>query len=83
MSEHTPGPWEVEGGPKPGMPGRNPYRIDAPGHVGLAIGIESEADANLFAAAPDLLEAAKAMLEYDDSISRKSLRKAIAKAEGR
>jgi hypothetical protein len=78
MSEHTPGPWTVDR-----------LCIQAPdGNVALVnLARASDADARLIAAAPDLLEAAKAMTEPAGEIAYRerwmALKAAIAKAEGR
>lgn len=64
MSEHTPGPWEIERGADEFLS----YGC----HVGPAVllfarhpmGARCEADARLIAAAPDLLEALKDIEEY-------------------
>lgn len=54
----TLGPWEIE------VRNREEYWFPVSHHnVGPAIGIESEADANLISAAPDLLEAIETLLD--------------------
>lgn len=88
MSKHTPGPWRVD----PSMS----LCIDSPsGNVGLMNlarpKAESEANARIVAAAPDLLEAlielaTEERRDDDDPVleaARAKARAAIAKAEGR
>ena len=92
MSKHTPGPWKVDGK-------SDYFRISAQAHggqytvIGISRGaIPSDADAQLLASAPELLEFAKAYLrgyKYDggndrwtDSELRDMAAKAVAKAEG-
>jgi hypothetical protein len=69
IAKHTPGPWEFG---TPGDGGRvNVYadstmslricRVDS----GQDIGIDAAANAKLIAAAPDLAEALRAILEFD------------------
>lgn len=97
MTKHTPGPWRVADR-KPDIPGTLEidsngwhahsiiyYRMDELDNPELII--QSEANANLIAASPELLEACKAifnnkkcLLEVDEV---KLLCKAIAKAEGK
>ncbi len=83
----TPGPWVV-------FPGHNPG-IQAPsgtivtyGNCGESCGIHGknqEADARLIAAAPELLEALKAVVAIADrkTVEFNAARAAIAKAEGK
>ena len=91
--KHTPGPWRVGDGsfvignhPAPGITGSDDVH-----HYGGHLICESvsQANARLIAAAPELLEAAKQALQvfvdqgWDDDLSAaKSLKAAIAKAEG-
>lgn len=87
-TQHTPGPWIIESGV--GF-----YSIicrDGGKYDGATIAHEvcnGEANANLIAAAPDLLEACKlaeanlAPAYSSDHLVMKSLRVAIAKAEGK
>ena len=90
-AEHTPRPWRIvgkvyiEGGGHPTI-----ARLSARPRGGVPkLGDIEEADANarLIAAAPDLLEAAKAIaaraeLDYKPTLAQKqALRAAIAKAE--
>jgi hypothetical protein len=81
---HTPGPWDI-------TPFGNPPFFDVNGegdedHVGV---ITRESDARLIAAAPDLLQSCKALLEWIETgrATKPALtdaRKAIRKAtEGR
>lgn len=88
---HTPGPWDYFVG---NANGRGLIRVetahDAPVagvHIASAVrGAESEANARLIAAAPDMLAALKAMVLNDTHTYRDCHRAAlaaIAKAEGR
>lgn len=87
MSEHTPGPWVaffVDGRASVIMP------AGRPGDICLFRDGAAEADARLIAAAPELLEACKAILNVyfptDTCGARehwKRVEDAIAKAEGR
>jgi hypothetical protein len=81
MSKHTPGPWSMtqadwELGLIAYVPGLRPaaggargvqYNIVASKKVGSVTTDNSEADAALIAAAPDLLEACKALLDCPDT----------------
>lgn len=97
-AKHTPGPWEIS---KHGTPAHSPqfgvYAPNSPwnGVNDLAIVKDDNAEANaqLIAAAPDLIEACKMAEEFlrlecdcsesdDDGNPLKELRAAIAKAEG-
>jgi hypothetical protein len=75
MSNHTPGPWKVEGG-----------EIQF-GSIGECVVdyVYTKADAHLIAAAPDMLEALE-NLENDDGHQNKTawrlVQAAIAKAKG-
>lgn len=108
-AKHTPGPWEIRGGLDSmevvKWTGDRSYRFIAltdstydRGRIGGRNTAEDEANANLIAAAPELLEAAKHTCDYLDSLIQRTrtpeveliLRKlrgeledAIAKAEGR
>jgi hypothetical protein len=81
MSEHTTGPWRIgdAGVTVFGPPNGNP----SPKTVA---NVKSKADAKLIAAAPELLDAAMAALDYyaqtgnDDAPTAVELRAAIAKA---
>lgn len=92
--QHTPGPWECVGGEfsdEPEMAGLVSYFVKLPGGP-----LISKANADVIAAAPDLLaalEACKARLEFinsdeaahyspDDSFWVEMARAAIAKARG-
>ena len=82
MSKHTPGPWKLNGGIWAGADHICgwPLRSDV-GHEA------AEANGRLIAAAPDLLEAAKAIVAGGyvmdfDSPEWTTLEAAIAKAEG-
>ncbi len=85
MSEHTPGPWEVAT-----KPNGNGTRTTVETEWGNFVALTGETDARLIAAAPDLLEACKAIVETyarhnvppDAYIARDlpALRAAIAKA---
>ena len=87
MSGHTPGPWVVDAG-KPLMvlaeSGGFAVLIS---EAGRKVTTTDKANARLIAAAPDLLEAAKAMTEPAGEIAYRerwmALKAAIAKAEGR
>ena len=83
MSEHTPGPWEVEYGGSLG------YSITA--MQGIRYQFELEADAVMAAAAPEMLEALEGMVslvnefaEYDPMLLPTYAKAvaAIAKAKG-
>ncbi len=92
-AKHTPGPWRLE--PKLDHDGHKRRSIwsDARGMVGYVYGdnnpARADADAHLFAAAPDLLAALKALEPYLDHIPGgigaeiDHARDAIARAEGR
>lgn len=89
---HTPGPWKVS------HDDHEPYwNIDMPmqdgsGRYGFANSMvyTTEADAHLMAAAPELLAACCGMVDAfdrgdaaDEQVALRTLRAAIAKAEGR
>ena len=71
MSKHTPGPWFIERRTNDG--GTTHHSITASEGIGWAndrymsvSGCIDEHDARLIAAAPELLEACSAMIEWDD-----------------
>ncbi len=96
MSAHTPGPWTAYEMTHYGEPGTGFWHVDP---IGEPDDTWTEADARLVSAAPDLLDALKAVLvraerEYqelmdglfgsvEDWHETESARAAIAKAEGR
>ncbi len=97
MTERTPGPWEAEAGqPMAGDDWVGVYAEDAvPGHKmpAMCYGPEQDANARLIAAAPELLEALRRVLdtnnggEHGENIegwldARRDAVSAIAKAEG-
>ena len=78
---HTPGPWEIERGYSTIIKSIGPCVPDE--YAGSAWLEVSEADARLIAAAPDLLEALKAMLSEVEGCyctTEKQARAAIEKA---
>lgn len=84
MSKHTPGPWKVY------YRGAGGWRLQAGSawSVDLSSAHLTEHDARLIAAAPEMLEACRAVLAYytGGRIANPALdaaRAAIAKAEGR
>lgn len=82
-SKHTPGPWQVQHNDSH----RSWCVVSACGDgvTGWARVCQSEADARLIAAAPDLLEACRAIANCEFMVSRAAGEKvlaAIAKAEG-
>jgi hypothetical protein len=98
MSGHTPGPWTIRYGmnimgPDVRFPGNERLVANAGGHSNNvhseAVRLENEANARLIAAAPDLLEALKALREWhrteyqSDPKTDAKADAAIAKAEGR
>ena len=100
MSEHTPGPWHpvritCVKGTAFGIEAEGPYRgeiasLQDAEHIEGITGAETEANASLIAAAPDLLAACEAALiaihcgvtEAQKRHRLKLLREAIAKAKG-
>jgi hypothetical protein len=83
---HTPGPWEISDRPRKSFAsGELMYHVDGPE---ILFDYEdwgyTKESASLIAAAPELLEALKAMLEngQDYTATRDKARAAIAKAEG-
>lgn len=110
-SSHTPGPWQLAGFGtiySPGLPPTTDHRLPTAYEVARvpfrpkdALGVsdsESQANARLIAAAPDLLEALRVVVETEDKARHPGLTKegwccpssyavsiaraAIAKAEG-
>jgi hypothetical protein len=87
MSKHTPGPWrtEIDGelvGPLGGFMPVGGGCYGSPWMTGITEEAR-KADARLIAAAPELLEALRSMLEDDDhDEAKRKARAAIAKAEG-
>lgn len=90
MSKHTPGPWvatcrhmSYKGGDWPEDEFLQ-WEVEGP-RVPWGRGEFYQADARLIAAAPELLDALKVMLENgaDYTATRDQARAAIAKAEGR
>jgi len=92
-TQHTPGPWHWDGNPCDYDPDQEaPWLVDSnnpyPPILGGTIKCQSEADARLIAAAPDLLEALNTWLnqysaeEYEDCPEVVQTRAAIAKATG-
>lgn len=96
MSSHTPGPWIVDSQPE----GTHKIRHNGPyGHSVVALVPPAEGwsllhqdhNARLIAAAPELLEAVKALLADNEraypadlgNVAAAAARAAIAKAEGR
>jgi hypothetical protein len=95
MSKHTPGPWEWDGKVWDYDHFEEaPYLVQAPwtAHDSKtilegAIRCESEADARLIAAAPELLRALKQMIAWEDGERTEidamvNARAIVAKAEG-
>lgn len=96
MSEtkHTPGPWITDGGAPDVMTADKKYLIAETyaDHCGFE---EAQANARLIAAAPELLECARAWMDYleqavaergdedEDEPELLKVRAAIARAEGR
>lgn len=93
---HTPGPWKIEADRDPSARQKHPDHyfiqigeIGTPGWKGSVSGHCGLANARLIAAAPDLLTAAKAVLQssfaqnYVRISPFKELAEAVAKAEGR
>lgn len=97
MSEHTPGPWTIKFGlnvmgKDVRYPSQERLVANAGGHANNIwneqVTAENEANAHLIAAAPDLLEALREMVDRfescdDDPEYVTRARAAIAKAEGR
>lgn len=86
--KHTPGPWMIVKCPC-GEDGCDRWQIDKVGCHYQGCGFDKE-DAQLIAAAPDLLEVAEELVAWDDSFDDVNLisqacslaREAIAKAKG-
>ena len=87
---HTPGPWsyemhELSTGPSGIVYGKNGQRVGSAGGTDHL----TEEDARLIAAAPEMLAALKSALDFLSDLDRDrgvfgdTLRKVIAKAEGR
>lgn len=101
MSAHTPGPWEVRFGRRGSVNGSKPVITSMGGRAYIVSGIASggtepvgetiEANANLIAAAPDLLAALKGakrllsdlVLDGEGNDIFRAMQDAIAKAEGK
>jgi hypothetical protein len=93
MSKYTPGPWLAQGDDgctiTPFVAGDRLVKIGE-WHEGRGMGSAAAANVRLIAAAPDLLEALKTLLDYDeDELEAGFLagdiakaREAVAKAEG-
>ena len=95
QAKHTPGPWEWDGRVwQYDEQEEAPWLVQAPWHdikskavLSGSIRCNTEADARLIAASPDLLEALKGLLEITDfhelfGSKTESARAAIAKATG-
>ena len=89
-AKHTPGPWTYccdSGHSSKCLRGVRHSKKAAvhggPDNRTIASHVESYDDARLIAAAPELLEALKALLIHDDIETREHAREAIAKAEGK
>jgi hypothetical protein len=84
MNEHVPGPWYYDEEKKLGITGLVYYGRGLP--IAMAHTVEDprgKHNARLIAAAPNLLEALEAMLEFPDSeLSKNVARIAIRKARG-
>lgn len=88
MSAHTPGPWKIERASDPG-PFHFHYLVDATDKIVASTWAppsesESEANARLIAAAPDLLEALRGVVRVADRKTDEfdAAHAAIAKATG-
>lgn len=96
MSSHTPGPWEIASHPADSRPEEIVKRFPVDGNTGLICELTHSlyrehqlANAKLIAAAPELLEACKAMKHYgikgkmpDGRWAMDLVEAAIAKATG-
>ena len=82
---HTPGPWTAsEHGAYADYNGNSTIILGDDLRIAVVLGSDNEetnANARLIAAAPDLLEALEALLEGDFNVAEKA-RAAIAKAKG-
>lgn len=81
MSKHTPGPWVYR------RTSGFDYGSTAYWVPGVCTNVQTEADARLISAAPDLLEALKEIVQFmrvdfDDLPMAEKVLAAIAKAEG-
>ena len=63
MSKHTPGPWEVSGGTSDFD---IMVEVDGLGWHEVAMSVDTEANARLIAAAPDLLEVVRMVVRSRD-----------------
>ena len=82
-TEHTPGPWQVEGVPK----GRRPWvgRIAEGRWAALACGYtdeEAEANARLIAAAPDLLASLERLVTLMNIVGDEPFRNGVTDSTG-
>ena len=98
MSGHTPGPWRISKYSETAVQAKDGRGVASTGGFQSSVADENptnQANARLIAAAPDLLKAAKTMLQYYDAFVEDKtafpgetemyadpLRAAIAKAEG-
>jgi hypothetical protein len=91
MKQHTPGPWAIEspdisGAPIPVRKSENHPQGDLTiCHVNPYLAYESEANARLIAAAPDLLDALQAVCDAcgdRDTLLMAQCKAALAKAKG-
>lgn len=92
QAKHTPGPWEWDGSVwQYDEQEEAPWLVQAPWHdvkskavLSGSIRCNTEADARLIAAAPELLEALQALLAESvyESMATATARAAIAKATG-
>lgn len=84
MTQHSPGPWVADSVNYVVQAGTNDQIANVYGPQGL---LEVEANANLIAAAPDLLDALKTALSECGRVlsdnTTNAIKTAIAKAEGR
>ena len=92
MGKYTPGPWIIairgtaRGEPVPIISALPPTRGEKLMPVAMCEGDNTQANAHLIAAAPELLEALEEMIkgveEYDETAGLSKARAAIAKAKG-
>lgn len=91
-TKHTPGPWNINGQDLPNMPETGGVSVFASGEV-IATAYR-KSDARLIAVAPEMLEAVKALLEFDlegaddgwtyqRRAAIQKLKRVIAKAKGK